>query len=63
MSEERLYTREEVSEIVRQRVKKLNERIQELELELLIYKIDKELNEIAGEARARRTTFKRFKRK
>lgn len=51
MSEERLFTREEVTEIVRRRVKKLNERIEELELELLIYKIDKELNEIAGRKR------------
>ena len=47
MSDERLFTREEVSEIVRRRVNTLNERIQELELELLIYKIDKELNELA----------------
>lgn len=48
MSDERLFTREEVSEIVRRRVKKLNERIQELELELFILK---ELNEIAGRKR------------
>lgn len=60
MSDERLFTREEVSQIVRRRVNKLNKRIEELEHELFILK---ELNEIAGEARARRTTFKRFKRK
>lgn len=60
MNDKRLFTREEVTEIVRRRVKKLNERIEELELELFILK---ELNKIAGEARARRTTFKRFKRK
>ena len=60
MSEERLFTREEVSEIVRRRVNKLTKRIEELEHELFMLK---ELNEIVGEARARRTTFKRFKRK
>lgn len=47
MSDERLFTREEVSEIVRRRVNKLNKRIEELELELLILKFGKELNEIA----------------
>lgn len=46
MSDERLFTREEVSEIVRRRVNKLNKRIEELELELLILKFGKELNEI-----------------
>lgn len=41
--EKETFTREEVSQIVRQRVNKLNERIQELELEVIILKIDKEL--------------------
>lgn len=60
MRDERLFTREEVTEIVRRRVNKLNKRIEELELELFILK---ELNEIDGEARARKTNFKLFKRK
>ncbi|MBP1913245.1 hypothetical protein J2Z23_000177 [Lederbergia galactosidilyticus] len=41
--EKETFTREEVSQIVRQRVNKLNERVQELELELIILKLDKEL--------------------
>jgi DNA-dependent RNA polymerase auxiliary subunit epsilon len=40
---ERLYTKDDVSQIVRQRVNKLNERIHELEIELEILKLDKEL--------------------
>ncbi|GIN58094.1 hypothetical protein J8TS2_24130 [Lederbergia ruris] len=41
--EKETFTREEVSQIVRQRVNKLNERIHELEIELEILKLDKEL--------------------
>lgn len=47
MNKKRIFTREDVSEIVRQRVNKLNKRIQELELELFILKFEKELNELA----------------
>lgn len=44
-SHDRLYSRDEVSEIIRQRVNKLNERIQELELDLFIMQFEKELDE------------------
>lgn len=47
MNKERIFTREEVSEIIRQRVNQLNKRIQELELELFIIQFEKELNELA----------------
>lgn len=47
MNKKRIFTREDVSEIVRQRVNKLNSRIQELELELFITQFEKELNELA----------------
>lgn len=40
---ERLYTKDDVSQIVRQRVNKLNERIHELELKIEILELDKEL--------------------
>lgn len=40
---ERMYTKQEVSKIVRDRVNKLNERIEQLELELSILKIEREL--------------------
>ncbi|WP_340083811.1 hypothetical protein MHB50_11340 [Siminovitchia sp. FSL H7-0308] len=40
---ERLYTKDDVSQIVRQRVNKLNERIHELEIELEVLKLDKEM--------------------
>lgn len=52
MRDESLFTREEVSEIVRRRVNKLTKRIEELEHELFMLK---ELNKIAGEARTRKT--------
>ncbi|MBM7717252.1 hypothetical protein JOC94_004277 [Bacillus thermophilus] len=39
---EQLFTKDDVSQIVRQRVNKLNERIHELEIELEILKLDKE---------------------
>ena len=44
MSDERLYTKEEVSLIVRDRVKRLNKRIDALELENSILRTEKELN-------------------
>ena len=47
MNKKRIFTREDVSEIVRQRVNKLNSRIQELELELFITQFEKELDELA----------------
>jgi len=40
---EKLYTREQVSAIVQRRVNQLNEKISELELEILMLKIDEEL--------------------
>lgn len=48
--EKETFTREEVSQIVRQRVNKLNERVQELELELIILKLDKELADYERES-------------
>lgn len=48
--EKETFTREEVSQIVRQRVNKLNERVQELELEVIILKIDKELADYERES-------------
>ena len=47
MSDERLYSKEEVSFIVRDRVKRLNKRIEELELENSILRTEKELDELA----------------
>lgn len=58
MSKERLYSKREVSLIVQDRVKRLNERIEALELELSILRAEKEAKKENG-----RTTFKRFKRK
>lgn len=46
MSKERLYTKEEVSLIVSNRVKRLNERIEELELELAILRADALIKEL-----------------
>jgi len=40
---ERLFTKHDVSEIVRQRVKGLNERIQELEIEVIILQLENEI--------------------
>lgn len=45
MSDERLYTKEEVSFIVRDRVKQLNKRIDALELENSILRTEKEMSE------------------
>lgn len=45
MSNERLYTKEEVSLIVRDRVAGLNERIESLELALSLLRLEKELLE------------------
>jgi len=46
MSDERLYSKEEVSLIVSDRVKRLNERIEELELELAILRADALIKEL-----------------
>ena len=54
MSDERLYTKEEVSLIVRDRVKRLNKRIDALELELSILRAGALIKEVdengAGES-------------
>lgn len=47
---EQLFTKDDVSQIVSQRVNKLNERIHELEIELEILKLDKELADYERES-------------
>ncbi|MDY0409965.1 hypothetical protein ACFFIS_04755 [Virgibacillus soli] len=69
MTKERLFTREEVSQLISTRVNKLNERIKELELELFIMQFEKEMSDIARNERAAdetdgyRTTLQRFSRR
>lgn len=46
MSKERLYTKEDVSTIVRDRVKGLNERIEQLELENAILRLNERVNQL-----------------
>lgn len=47
--EERLFTKEEVTHIVRDRVNKLNEKVSDLELKLSIYAMREELTDIERE--------------
>ena len=70
MSNERLFTREEVSSIVRKRVNRLNERIEELETEnaALNHKLeemeeDEKQKTDEGDGRGFASTLKRFSRR
>lgn len=46
MSNERLFTREEVSKIVRNRVNKLNAQIEQLELDNAILRLNERMSEL-----------------
>lgn len=56
MSKERLYTKQEVSLIVRDRVKRLNKRVEALELELSILRAEKEAKKENGRTNLERPT-------